>query len=259
MTHQKVIDRLVALGLTTYEAKVFSALTRLGEAGVSEIHAVAEVPRSAVYGTLDKLERRGIIETSTGRPKKFRALPPKVAVSKIESELRDAVKDAKDGLEELASTPHREASDVRIWIVKGRARIRARLEDMVAAAGSELMVAGTPANMMAFVDIWKMAKSRKTRVMFATMDPDKIAGLAKFGEIVRPRYHVKLPSDDQPKVLFVRVDRRIILFASEYKDETQVEDMTAFWTDDDSIVRFLNYLIDSMSKPVKTPGKASRR
>ena len=152
MTHQKVIDRLVALGLTTYEAKVFSALTRLGEAGVSEIHAVAEVPRSAVYGTLEKLERRGIIETSPGRPKKFRALPPKVAVSKIESELRDAVKDAKDGLEELASIPHREASDVRIWIVKGRTRIRVRLEDMVAAAGSELMVAGTPAYMMTFAD-----------------------------------------------------------------------------------------------------------
>ena len=251
MTHQKVIDRLVALGLTTYEAKVFSALTRLGEAGVSEIHAVAEVPRSAVYGTLEKLERRGIIETSPGRPKKFRALPPKVAVSKIESELRDAVKDAKDGLEELASIPHREASDVRIWIVKGRTRIRVRLEDMVAAAGSELMVAGTPAYMMTFADIWKRAKSRKTSVIFATMEPDKIAGLAKFGKIMRPRYHVKLPDGDQPKVLFVRADRRVILFASEYKDETQVEDMTAFWTDDDSIVRFLNYLIDSMSKPVK--------
>ena len=57
MTNQKVIDKLVALGLTIYEAKVFSALTRLGEAGVCDIHAVAEVPRSAVYGTLEKLER----------------------------------------------------------------------------------------------------------------------------------------------------------------------------------------------------------
>ncbi len=244
--------------MTTYEAKVFSALTRLGEAGVSEIHAVAEVPRSAVYGTLEKLERRGIIETSTGRPKKFRAQPPKIAVSKIESELRDAVKDAKDGLEELASTPHREVSDVRIWIVKGRTRIEARLEDMVASVRSELLVAGAPLNMLAFTDVWKTAKSRKVKVVFATLEPDKIAKLARFGEIMRPRFHVKLPGDDQPRVLFVRADRKVILFASEYKDETQVEDMTAFWTDDDSIVRFLNYLTDSLSKPVKSPGKVRR-
>ena len=202
---------------------------------------------------------RGIIETSTGRPKKFRALPPKVAVSKIESELRDAVKDAKDGLEELACTPHREASDVRIWIVKGRTRIKARLEDMVVSTRSELLVAGTPVNILASADVWRMAKSRKIKVMFATSEPDKIAGLAKFGEIVRPRFHVKLPGDDPPKVLFVRADRRIILFASEYKDETQVENMTAFWTDDDSIVMFLNYLTDSLSTPVKKPGKARRR
>lgn len=259
MTHQKVIERLVTLGLTTYEAKVFSALTRLGEASVGEIHAVAEVPRSAVYGTLDRLERRGIIETSTGRPKRFRALPPKVAVSKIESEVLSAVKDAKTGLEELATIPHREASDVRIWLVRGRARIRERLREMIASSGGDILVAGTSSYLLSFEDLWRDARRMKARLAFASLEPEKISELSKLGEIVRPRYHVKMQDDSPPKVLFVRADRKVILFASEYKDETQVEDLTAFWTDDQSIVRFLNYLADALTPSKKSPRAAKMR
>lgn len=249
MTHQKVIERLVALGLTSYEAKVFSALTRLGEAGVGEIHTVAEVPRSAVYGTLEKLERRGIIETSTGRPKKFRALAPKLAVSKIESEVVCAVKDAREGLEELAAAPHRGASDVHIWAIKGRARILDRLQEMAGSARDELMVAGTPEHILSFSAIWRSASVRKVRVVFATLVPEDISQLSEIGEILRPRYHVKMQDDNPPKVIFVRTDRKVILFASEYVDETGVEDLTAFWTDDRALVRFLNSLTDALSPP----------
>lgn len=251
MTHRKVIDRLIALGLTTYEARVFSALTRLGEAGVGEIHAVSEVPRSAVYGTLEKLERRGIVETSTGRPKRFRALPPKVAVTKIQSSLMGAAKDARAGLEELARAPPREPSDVRIWILKGRSKVKDKLEEMASSGSSELLVSGTPSHMVSFLDVWAMAKSRRVKVVFATLEPEKVSELSKFGEIIRPKFHVHMPDRNPPKVLFVRADRRTILFASEYEDETQVEDITAFWTDDDSIVRFMNYLTDSLTAPTK--------
>jgi sugar-specific transcriptional regulator TrmB len=251
VAHQMAVDRLVALGLTSYEAKVFSALTRLGEACVGEIHAVAGVPRSAVYGALEKLERRGIIESSPGRPRKFRAIPPKLAVSRIESEILSAVKDAKAGLEELAAAPHRESSGVRIWSVKGRPRIRERLVDIVASARKELLVAGSPEHMISFSAIWRGASRRKVRVSFASLDPEKISQLSCMGEIVRPRYHVHIQDENPPKILFVRVDRATIFFASEYRDETGVEDLTAFWTDDSSLVRFLNYLTDALSRPSK--------
>lgn len=259
VTHQKVIDRLVSLGLTTYEARVFSALTRLGEAGVGEIHSVSEVPRSAVYGALEKLERRGVVETSTGRPKRFRALPPKVAVAKIESSLMWAVKDATEGLEELAREPHMDRSDVRIWVLKGGAKVRDKLEEISSSVKSDLFVAGTPDHMMAFSDIWLKAKSRRVKMVFGTMEPEKISELSKYGVILRPKYHVRMPDGDIPKILFVRADRRVILFASEYKDETRVEDITAFWTDDEPLVRFLNYLTDALSSPRKKGKDSGQR
>ena len=251
MTYQQVIDRLIALGLTTYEAKVFSALTRLGEAGVGEIHAVAEVPRSAVYGILEKLEHRGIVETSTGRPKKFRAMPPKVAVSRIESDLLGAAKDAREGLEELARAPHREASGVRIWVIEGRMRVQEKLAEIANSARSELLVAGAARHILAFSEIWKKARSKRIEVIFATPEPEEISALSKYGEIARQSFEMKLEEAETPKVLFVRADRRTILFASEYEDETRIEDMTAFWTDDPPVVRFMNYLTDALSPPSK--------
>lgn len=257
-TYQPVIDRLVALGLTTYEARVFSALTELGEAGVAEIHSAAAVPRSAVYGTLEKLESRGIIESSAGRPRRFRALPPTTAISKIESELVGAVKDAKEGLEKLASAPHKESSEVRIWIIRGTGRIMGKLEDLAASAKSELFIAGASSHMLEFADLWKTAKSRRVKVIFATLDPERVRELSKYGEAARPRYRMKLPNLDHPKILFARADRRVVLFVSEYGEGPQGADLTAFWTDDVSFVGFLNYLIDSLTKPPSKKTKTAR-
>lgn len=251
MREDKVVDRLRALGLTEYEARVFSALTRLGEAGVGQIHTVAQVPRSAVYGALEKLERRGMVEASTGRPKKFRAVPPEAAVSRIESEFRSSLRDAQKGLEDLASKPPREVSDARIWIIKGKARVRAKIEDIIRSAECELLVAGSSDGLLEYESLWAQARKRRLRVMFTCPDDKKVAALSRYGEVLRPRFRMKTPEENPPNVLFVRADRRVILFASEYEDEDQVEGMTAFWTDDASIVRFMNYLSEPLSPTEK--------
>lgn len=247
MAEDRVVGRLRALGLTDYEARVFSALTRLGEAGATEIHTVAGVPRSAVYGALEKLENRGLVESSTGRPRRFRALPPNLLVARMESEFRDSLRDARQGLEELADRPPREASDARIWIVKGRARVRDKIEGIVDSADAELLAAGSPEGLLELEPLWAKAGARGVKVMFTSPDERKVARLAKYGEVLRPRFRMKVPEADPPKVLFVRADRRVILFASEYEEEGQVEDMTAFWTDDGSIVRFMNYLSEPLA------------
>ncbi len=247
LTHQKVIDKLISLGLTTYEAKVFSALTRLGEARVSDIHVVAEVPRSAIYETLDRLEHRGIIETSTGRPKRFRAVPPKIAISKIESEVLSAVKDAREGLEELACAPPQGTSDVRIWAIKGKGRIKDRMERMIDSTKSEMLVAGYPDLLIDFEALWRMAKEKKIKIRFASPDPQKIKTFKEYGTILKPKAMMKFTEMHPPKVLFVQSDKKIILFASDYREEKQIEDMTAFWTDDQSIVGFINYLMEPLS------------
>ena len=258
MTNPKVVDELIALGLTTYEAKVFSALTRLGEASVGRIHAVAGVPRSAIYDTLDKLEHRGIVESSTGRPKKFRAMSPKVAISMIESELLGAAKEAREGLESLATIPQKEASEVHIWIIRGRTKVHEKLVAILDSASSELMVAGNPEHILEFSDVWKKARSKRMKVLFGTPEPHKISTLSRYGDIARPSRNLNLVREALPRALFVQADRKTILFARGFDDEGGEEAMVAFWTDDPSLVGFINYLTDSLYQRSKTTRDAHR-
>ena len=247
MNHQRVIDHLGALGMTTYEAKVFLALTRLGEARVSEINAVADVPRPAIYETLSKLEQRGIIEVSTGRPKKFRALPPKVAIKKMESEMQEAADEARCGLEELAGSTHHDPSDVRIWIIKGRSRTMEKISDLVDSTKKDLFVAGYPQMLLDLEDMWRKVKGRKVKIRFFTGEIDKILKLKKYGKLIEPRFDVKNLGDQTSDVLFLRADGKTVLFASEH-EEGKGKDLTAFWTDDENFVRFVNYVTEPMTR-----------
>jgi len=154
-----------------------------------------------------------------------------------------AVKDAREGLEELACTPSHGASDARIWIIKGKTRIKDTIVRMIDSVKSEMLVAGYPDHIIAFDGSWRKAKTRNVKIRFAATDPDKIRTLKEYGEILRSKTKTKTPEMHAPKVLFVRSDKKIILLASEYKDENQIEDMTAFWTDDESIVGFINYIL----------------
>jgi len=59
---QLLIESLQQLGLTAYEAKILAALTQYGSRNAADLHTLSGVPRSAVYGVIDKLKNRGLIE-----------------------------------------------------------------------------------------------------------------------------------------------------------------------------------------------------
>lgn len=248
MKKQKVVERLVELGMTTYEAKVFLALTRLGEASVSQIHCIADVPRSAIYDTIGRLEQRGIVEVSTGRPKRFRPLSPKAAMNRIESGLIDAGKEAQAGLEALAGSEHRDRSDVRIWTIRGKSRIIDKIADLVGSARKELLIAGHPDLLLKLEGLWKRAR-KGTRVFFFTGKPQDIQRLARYGDILDPRFGTGLPGIHPPMALFVRADSRTVLFTSETSGSVSEDEATAFWTDDESFVRFILYVTEPMILP----------
>lgn len=55
------LDMLMKLGLKGYEAKVFLALVRLGEATSADITKHSRVPRTSIYHVCDALCKNGLI------------------------------------------------------------------------------------------------------------------------------------------------------------------------------------------------------
>ncbi len=116
---EAVVPHLVELGLTRHEARVYAALVVKGESEAGVIRTASEVPHSAVYGTLKRLESRGLVERSAGSPARFRAVPPTEVLRRTRDEMHCAAAAALKGLRHLRQSALYARSRT-LWIAEGR-------------------------------------------------------------------------------------------------------------------------------------------
>src|SRR5579884_4176817 len=87
------------LGLTEYGAKAYVALVQLGPSGAADVASAGPIPRTKVYAVLGDLARRGWIESEGGRPRRWRALPPRECVRRERERMDAALEAALPALE----------------------------------------------------------------------------------------------------------------------------------------------------------------
>jgi len=143
MNEGDAVDALKSLGLTTYEARVFVALQKLGAATASEVADIADVPRSQVYGAAEDLEGRGLVDVEQSNPTRYRPVGVEEARERLYRQLRSESDAAFDYLESVRSeySADEEESEA-IWTVRGAANVSARATQLVASA-EDSVVYGT--------------------------------------------------------------------------------------------------------------------
>lgn len=82
------VDQLKGLGLTQYEAAVYVALLGSGPLPARETAKRADVPTGRIYDALHALADKGMVEVLQGRPKRFSAIQPSVALDELLSKKR---------------------------------------------------------------------------------------------------------------------------------------------------------------------------
>lgn len=140
---------LTELGLSTYAARTFVGLQKLGVASASEIAQVADVPRSQVYGAADELEELGLIDVQDGSPTRYRPVDIDEARELLYDRLRSTTEDAFDHLETVrgqqAPTDDREA----IWTTEGRENVTARITSLIGEADERVLFATSHPELLA--------------------------------------------------------------------------------------------------------------
>ena len=82
-------ERLVAIGLSKYEAHAYLALLGHDDSTAVEVADRAGVPRQRIYDVLLSLRDKGLILIRDGRPARHSARPPSVALpAMFEARLR---------------------------------------------------------------------------------------------------------------------------------------------------------------------------
>ena len=135
---EAAVDALERLGLTEYEARCFVALTRLPHGTAKEVGKVADIPRSRVYETMDRLQDRGLVEMQEGDPRTFQSVSIDTAVRVLRKEYDTYFETVEDALRRMEPI-YKEAQQA-VWALNTHEQVTERILDIIDDATDEIVL-----------------------------------------------------------------------------------------------------------------------
>ena len=147
-----LVDRLVRLGLTTYEARAYLALVRREAYTAAHVARQSGVPRQRIYDVLGTLVEKGLASTRPGNVVKYAAIAPELAIERLVAAHRRELVYLERAAAEVASTlgpqftagqSHSDPLDY-IEILRDRGAINERFAELQAGVKREILVLTKP-------------------------------------------------------------------------------------------------------------------
>ncbi|HEX5147980.1 MAG TPA: helix-turn-helix domain-containing protein [Candidatus Limnocylindrales bacterium] len=221
MEAKALIDRLVRLGLTTYEAKAYASLVRRDSYTAAQVARQAGLPRQRIYDVLASLVEKGLASTRPGGVVKYAAIAPEAAVDRLvdarRREMADLERDAVEVIAGLA--PQYEAGQTHsdpleyIEVLRDRGAINERFAELQAGVKREILVftkppyATPPQENVEGIEVTRTHEARAVYELSILDDPATREGVRRFidaGEDARfvPEVPLKLVIIDEAIVMF---------------------------------------------------------
>jgi|Deesub1362A_J573_1020465.scaffolds.fasta_scaffold00225_18 sugar-specific transcriptional regulator TrmB len=176
---EKVVEKLMNLGLSEYEAKVYSALVGLGKATAREVHEASGVPRSRVYDVLQKLAEKGFVDVEDGDTKRFSAVQPDRAIGRIREEFIRTADECIEELEALSFKSRQTFSPA--LIIRGERNIIERIRDIISESREEVVIVTTNGELVE--SVFDALKNTDAKVLCYVVGLIKIPKIGKKAEI----------------------------------------------------------------------------
>ncbi|MCD6485283.1 MAG: TrmB family transcriptional regulator [Candidatus Odinarchaeota archaeon] len=100
-SEKNLIEQLMKLGLTQYEAQVFITLVTHGEGTAAQISQFSKVPRPKVYETLESLAQKGLITSIDGTPTIYSPVNLDTALNVLEAKYVDTINSIRKAITNL--------------------------------------------------------------------------------------------------------------------------------------------------------------
>lgn len=219
------MDRLVRIGLTQYEARVYVALIRRDGSSAADMARLTRVPRPRVYDVLDSLVAKGLAVQRPGHAARYVAVDPRQAMTHLveaQAQRLDMLRnDAQAAAEELSpafeeGNRHRDPLDY-VEVIRDRDALARRFDELQAAVEHELLAFSKEPAVVAVdqnVVGMKTAATHVVRSIYELSllrDPIRRAGVRRFidlGEQARfvAQLPLKLAVIDEQTVMFALPD-----------------------------------------------------
>lgn len=247
----KLREDLSKFGLTANQAKVYIFLGKYGSKTAPEVCNALKLPRTETYHLLTTLQNKGIVSATFQYPTRFSALPLEKAVWVLvnaEKERVNSLQQQEKAISELwnsipkfTTTP--ESKENKFQMLQGNNQVNSKIREMTNTVESEFLVLGSEKDYLKFYhsDFFEpLTKSEVEYKLLATTS-DRTSYI--FDEVDKNQVR-KVPSDLQENLCFMLKDNGELLFF--IKNASQTADLTAIWTDSESMIYSMKILFDSI-------------
>lgn len=220
----KHAEELIALGLTSYEARAYLALVRRQWSTATQVARVASIPRQRVYDVLAGLMEKGLVSARPGRATKYACEAPAVGLQRLvagyRTELEKRERRAQAVAAELGAAweQGQQYGDPLeyIEVLRDRRAINERFAELQAAVEREILVfsklpyAAPPQENVQGLQVAQTRIARSIYEFSALDDEVVIAGVHRFEEAgEQARFAPALP------LKLVIIDERVVMFGME--------------------------------------------
>ena len=133
---KEIVEKLEYFGISKNAARAYCALLKTNPATGYEVSVNAEIPRSAVYNVLNKLESMGLISGVGDKPKKYIPLPPSSLLEHLEHVHKESLDGLKTSLEKMELDD--EAFD--FWHIHGYQNLIFSLKEAIKNAKRKIFI-----------------------------------------------------------------------------------------------------------------------
>jgi len=258
-TEKNVLKGLVDLGLTTLQARLYIALTKVRSAKADKLSKISNVSRPDVYRVTPRLLELGLIERGIAKPVVFRAVPPEVAVEVLLKHKRNKLRqlESKAAMLVNALKINRNiegAQEESQFIIVPKGLIIQRLKAAIDVAESnvDLMLhsGGFRRFCQCLAESLELAWSRNVRARAITGD---LNGRELLEVWKRPWAEIRIRLDQMgaSKVAGVIFDsREALIFTEETED---LMDAPALWTNSSAILAMAQTYFETEWKKAQPP------
>lgn len=173
MVNNDATHRLVGLGLSEHEARVYMVLLSERPLAASELADQLDMPSRTIQGAIDALAARGALVGLPGEGAvMYAAIPATEFLDQLHREHETLIGSLKEELSLLDTPPEH----ICMWSVTGHARIMIRARDMIARSDRVIYLGILPAALPALRGALREAIDRGVQVVVYTTGHVELAG-----------------------------------------------------------------------------------
>src|SRR5574344_121982 len=228
----KIIENLKAIGLNTYESKVYLALLKKFPATGYEVSKLANIPQARTYDTLKVLEEKKIVVKTNKKPVEYSPIKPKDLTKRFKKRITSTLDYLDSHLPEV-----KENYNEPILSLSVEESIRDKILEMISNAKSDIYLEIWSSDFKIFEKALLDAYNRNVEI--------RIVGynnlVSKFGLVYEHPFPKAIEQSLDGRVIILSVDSMEAALGKIYSDK--VDSTNIMWSKNPNMVFLVKELI----------------